>query len=423
MGVLILVDFGAAKQATQTMLAKTGTMIGSPEFVAPEQTRGKPAFASDIYSLGVTCIHLLTNVPPFDLFDIGEDNWVWRDYLVNNPVDDLLGKVLDGSIVNALARRYRSATETLAALSNKNKPLATTKAISQPQINKSPRQLKTKANIESFSFKTAQLRIVKGFLGRTKEIIVDESAGQAKRFIEDLGNGIKLEMVAIPGGAFLMGAPVTEKNSHDNERPQHLVKVPSFYMGRYLVTQNQYTALIGKNPSRLKGGVLPVENVSWEDTQFFCQKLQQQSERKYSLPSEAQWEYACRAGTKTPFYYGETISTNLVSYNGNYTYGNGIKGKYLEKTSTVGSFGLANSFGLYSMHGNVYEWCEDTWHDNYQRAPDDGSAWVDKDEQRLLRGGSCYDDPDSCRSAYRNWWSADSRNSGIGFRVVCAQDL
>jgi formylglycine-generating enzyme required for sulfatase activity len=424
-GVLILVDFGAAKQATQTMLAKTGTMIGSPEFAAPEQIRGKPAFASDIYSLGVTCIHLLTNVPPFDLFDIGEDNWVWRDYLVNNPVDDLLGKVLDGSIVNALARRYRSATETLAALSTKNKPLVTTTAISQPQINKSPHQFKTKLNMESFSFKTAQLRIVEGFLGRTKEVIVDESTGQAKRFIEDLGNGIKLEMVAIPGGEFLMGAPVIEKNRNDSERPQHLVKVPSFYMGRYLVTQSQYEALIGKSPSHFKGGDLPVETVSWEDTQSFCQRLQRQSERKYSLPSEAQWEYACRAGTKTPFYYGKTISTNVANYNGNYTYENGIKGNYLEKTSAVGSFGLANSFGLYDMHGNVWEWCQDTWHNDYQGAPTDGSAWISghDNDDRLLRGGSWYCNPNYCRSADRYRWSAANRNNNLGFRVVCAQDL
>jgi serine/threonine protein kinase len=119
---LILVDFGAAKQATQTMLAKTGTTIGSPEFAAPEQTRGKPAFASDIYSLGVSCIHLLTAISPFDLFDTSQDDWVWRDYLVNNPVDQLLGKVLDQSIVNAVGRRYQSAAEMLAALNNQVKP-------------------------------------------------------------------------------------------------------------------------------------------------------------------------------------------------------------------------------------------------------------------------------------------------------------
>jgi formylglycine-generating enzyme required for sulfatase activity len=415
-GVLILVDFGAAKQATQTMLAKTGTMIGSPEFAAPEQTRGKPAFASDIYSLGVTCIHLLTNVPPFDLFDIGEDNWVWRDYLVNNPVDDLLGKVLDGSIVNALARRYRSATEAFAALGTQNKPSIATKSTSQPQSNKLP----TEPNLESFSFNRAQIRIVEGFSGKAKEIIIDKFTSQAKRFIEDLGNGVKVEMIAIPGGEFLMGSPVTEKDSRNNERPQHRVKVPSFYMGRYPVTQSQYEILAGKNPSSFKGGNLPVENVSWDDAQYFCQRLTAKSSRKYSLPSESQWEYACRAGTITPFHYGETISTDLANYNGNYTYENGIKGRYLEKTSAVGSSGLANSFGLSDMHGNIWEWCEDIWHDSYKGAPNDGSAWVSGDDQRLLRGGSWDYMPNLCRSAYRFRWSANYSNSFlIGFRLIC----
>jgi formylglycine-generating enzyme required for sulfatase activity len=395
-GVLILVDFGAAKLATQTMLAKTGTMIGSPEFAAPEQTRGKPTFASDIYSLGVTCIHLLTNVPPFDLFDIGEDNWVWRDYLVSNPVDELLGEVLDRSIVNALARRYHSATETLAALSTTNQPVATTITISQPQINKLP----TETNLKSFSVNTSELKIIK----------------------EGLGNGVNLEMVAIPGGDFLMGAPLTEENSRDNERPQHRVKIPSFYMGRYVVTQDQYTALMGKNPSFFKGGDLPVENVGWEDAQAFCQKLQQRSKRKYSLPSESQWEYACRAGTKAPFYCGETISTDIANYNGNYIYKNGIKGKYLEKTSAVGSFGFANSFGLYDMHGNVWEWCEDNWHHSYEHAPNDGSAWVSDNDHRLLRGGAWVSTPGDCRSASRIM-SAGYWNKDIGFRVVCTQDF
>jgi formylglycine-generating enzyme required for sulfatase activity len=138
--------------------------------------------------------------------------------------------------VNALARRYRSASETLAALITTNKPVVTTIAAPQPQINKFP----TESNLEPFSFNTGQLRIVKGVFDGTKEIIVDKSIGQAKRFIEDLVNGSNLEMVAVPSGEFLMGAPLTEENSRDNERPQHRVKVPSFYMGRYLVTQDQY---------------------------------------------------------------------------------------------------------------------------------------------------------------------------------------
>jgi formylglycine-generating enzyme required for sulfatase activity len=439
-GVLILVDFGAAKLATQTMLAKTGTMIGSPEFAAPEQTRGKPAFASDIYSLGVTCIHLLTNVPPFDLFDIGEDNWVWRDYLVNNPVDDLLGEVLDGSIVNALARRYRSASDVLIALSHKIKSTA---APLQPNYFLTPivsNDPQRKSVIhDTFTFETAQLKkfsrqvvavkTVKklGWLGLTSEEVeesynttidewrIQKNSGQAKRFIEDIGNGVKLEMVAIPGGEFLMGAPVMEEETSPDEKPQHQVNVSSFHIGRYSVTQDQYTALMGVNPSYFKGKDLPVESVRWRDAQTFCRNLSRKTGHTYRLPSEAEWEYACRAGTTTPFAFGETITSDVANYNSsNYTSG---------KTSAVGSFRLANNFGLYDMHGNVQEWCEDTWHNNYQNAPNDGSAWVGENDRRLLRGGAWDYYPRSCRAANRGRWLESSRSHSIGFRVVCTQDL
>jgi formylglycine-generating enzyme required for sulfatase activity/DNA-directed RNA polymerase subunit RPC12/RpoP len=443
-GALILVDFGAAKQATLTMLAKTGTMIGSPEFAAPEQTKGKPMFASDIYSLGVTCIHLLTNVRPFDLFDISEDNWVWRDYLVSNPVDKLLGEVLDGSIVNALTRRYRSASEMLAALSYRAKSVA---ASVQPSYVPTPilPTVAPKATItlETFQFETAQLKKVSrqvvevrtvkklswsGYKevkeNHTKTIEewqIQKRAGQAQRFVEELGSGVKLDMVEIPSGEFTMGAPATERDSSNDERPQHLVKVPSFYMGRYSVTQAQYEAVMGKNPSRFKGKDLPVETVSWKDAQDYCRRLTEETKRKYSLPSEAQWEYACRAGTTTPFCFGETISTDIANYHGNYVYGSGVKGKYLRKTTPVGSFGIANSFGLYDMHGNVWEWCEDTWHDNYYGAPSDSSAWIDRDSNKhILRGGSRINNPSVCRSALRFRHDSGYQILNLGFRVVYA---
>jgi formylglycine-generating enzyme required for sulfatase activity len=411
-GVLILVDFGAAKQATQTMLAKTGTMIGSPEFAAPEQTRGKPTFVSDIYSLGVTCIHLLTNVPPFDLFDISEDRWVWRDYLVDNPVDDLLGEVLDGSIVNALSRRYRSATEVLLILN-------TQKAISVITDNViSPQAQISNLKLETFSFNVAKLQIKENFLGRIQGITITKSLGQSDRFIEDLGSGVGLEMVAIPGGNFLMGAPVTEEDSSDKERPQHQVKVSNFYMGRYPVTQSQYEALMGKNPSHFIGEEFPVEKVSWHDAQVYCQKLMKLSKKKYVLPSEAQWEYACRAGTNTPFYFGKAINTDVANYYGDYTYELGVTDKYLETTTSVEFFDVHNDFGLANMHGNVCEWCEDTWHDNYDGAPTDGSSWVDSSDLHVLRGGSWDLHSGFCRSAYRSKFYGNLHDFGIGFRVV-----
>jgi formylglycine-generating enzyme required for sulfatase activity len=247
--------------------------------------------------------------------------------------------------------------------------------------------------------------------------------GRAKTFTEDLGNGVKLEMVEIPKGEFMMGSPSSEQDRSADEGPQHRVQVPGFYMGKYEVTQAQYQALMGKNPSHFTGdGKLPVEQVSWLDAMDFCQKLSQKTGRTYRLPSEAEWEYACRAGTTTPFAFGETISAAIVNYDGNYPYGNAAKGEYREKTTSVGSF-PANAFGLHDMHGNLWEWCLDEWMDNYNNAPVDGSPRGDiksraNDKQRLLRGGSWNYYADDCRSADRLHSAASNRLNYVGFRLL-----
>ncbi len=261
--------------------------------------------------------------------------------------------------------------------------------------------------------------------------ILSTKAEQANHsdFTEDLGNGVTLEMVAIPGGRFLMGSPESEPERDDNESPQHIVTLQPFFMGKFPVTQAQWQAVaslpkvkidLNADPSHFKGANRPVEKVSWYDAVEFCERLSRKTGRQYRLPSEAEWEYACRAGTTTPFHFGETISTELANYNGNYTYASGSKGIYREQTAEVGSF-PANAFGLYDMHGNVWEWCEDTWHENYNGAPTDGSAWINQnDNGRLLRGGSWDNNPRYCRSAYRHYIDADYRLYYIGFRVVCA---
>ncbi|NEP81952.1 MAG: SUMF1/EgtB/PvdO family nonheme iron enzyme, partial [Okeania sp. SIO3B3] len=204
--------------------------------------------------------------------------------------------------------------------------------------------------------------------------IINRTQESARQKMEDFGNGIKLEMVYIPGGSFLMGSPENEAERESSESPQHQVTLQPFYMSKYPITQNQYQAIMGNNPSNFKGGSRPVEQVSWHNAVEFCQKLSEKTGKIYTLPSESQWEYACRAGTTTPFYFGETITSELVNYNGNYPYGNAPKGKYRQETTDVGSF-PPNAFGLYDMHGNVWEWCLDVWHDNYNGAPTDGSDW------------------------------------------------
>ncbi|MEM9807160.1 MAG: formylglycine-generating enzyme family protein, partial [Cyanobacteria bacterium P01_D01_bin.56] len=249
-------------------------------------------------------------------------------------------------------------------------------------------------------------------------------------FIEDLGNDATLDMVYIPAGDFLMGSSENEVDRYDSEGPRHQVQVSALYMGKYPVTQAQWKAVaklkkvgieLKSAPSRFKGNDLPVEQVSWFEVVEFCQRLSQHTGQNYRLPSEAEWEYACRAGTTTPFYFGDTISTDQVNYDGNYIYGNGKKGQFRRKTTPVGSFS-ANNFGLYDMHGNVWEWCQDHWHGNYDGSPQDGSPWIQGGDsnRRVLRGGSWHLNPRFCRSACRFDITPGDRYFNLGFRVVCS---
>ncbi|MEH2049844.1 SUMF1/EgtB/PvdO family nonheme iron enzyme [Nostoc sp.] len=267
------------------------------------------------------------------------------------------------------------------------------------------------SSLKSFQFETVTVD--------AQGNIANRSNNEAKYFVENLGNGVTLEMVQIPGGTFMIGSQEGEANREKDESPQYEVKVPGFFMGKYEITQAQYQAIMGNNPSKFKGEKRPVEQVSWDDAVEFCKKLSQKIEKTYRLPSEAEWEYACRAGTKTPFYFGETITTDLVNYNGNHPYGSAPIGEYRQQTIDVGKF-LPNAFGLYDMHGNVYEWCQDVYNDNYQDAPNNGNAWLIGNDNNimLLRGGSWFQDARLCRSANRGKSARTDRKDDGGFRVV-----
>ncbi|MEM9007805.1 MAG: formylglycine-generating enzyme family protein [Cyanobacteria bacterium P01_F01_bin.86] len=246
----------------------------------------------------------------------------------------------------------------------------------------------------------------------------------------DLGNGVFLEMVSIPGGRFWMGSPASEEGRAENEGPVHSVTVLAFAMGKYPVTQAQWSEVaalpqvkvaLNPFPSYFQGAQRPVERVNWYEAMEFCERLSRLTRHIYHLPSEAEWEYACRARTNTPFHFGATITPDQANYDGNYTYGPGVKGIYREHTTEVGSF-LGNAFGLHDMHGNVREWCQDVWHDSYQGAPTNGSVWVEGGHQdlRVVRGGSWFVYPRFCRSAYRYSNTPGNRHDYIGFRVVCS---
>jgi eukaryotic-like serine/threonine-protein kinase len=265
----------------------------------------------------------------------------------------------------------------------------------------------------------------------SKGKLLDEPEGNNKYLEEDLGNGVKLRMIMIPGGTFSMGSTDQELLRSDDEGPVRTVKVPDFFMGQFVVTQEQWKVVsqsrqirkfLKPSPSQFDGNAnYPVEKVNWFEALEFCDRLAQLTKRPYRLPSEAEWEYACRARTQTPFHTGPTITTKYANYLGtddnrgqsgiiSGNYGDGPKGGFVGQTVEVDKF-PPNAFGLYQMHGNVWEWCLDTQHSNYKKAPADGSVWqdanVDENSDRSLRGGSWYYSPRYCRSASR-FFSASS---------------
>jgi formylglycine-generating enzyme required for sulfatase activity len=237
------------------------------------------------------------------------------------------------------------------------------------------------------------------------------------------------EMVVIPAGSFLMGSREGEPERSDDEGPQHRVTLlRPFAIGRYAVTFEEYDAFCSATGRDKPGDQgwgrarQPVINVSWDDAVAYCQWLSGQTGKPYRLPSEAEWEYAARAGTKTPFHFGATLSTAQANYNGNRPYRSGAKGEYRQCTVAVGTL-PANAWGLYEVHGNVWEWVQDCWHDSYEGATVDGSAWQVNcvEARRVLRGGSWSNDGWFVRVSFRYGDDAGTRDFNLGLRL--AQDL
>jgi formylglycine-generating enzyme required for sulfatase activity len=342
------------------------------------------------------------------------------------------GQPLDGDL-DAL-------TQLQSALEQAGFPKLKTAGIEYATISFDETVTQNEGSLEKFEVETVTLD------ARGQEI--EKSPQESYRYVETLPQGLNLEMVAIPSGTFLMGSRKSEHQRFENESPQHEVTVPPFFMGRYVVTQAQWRVVAGlpqvkreleADPSNFKGNDCPVEQVSWLDAVEFCTRLSVATRREYRLPSEAEWEYACRAGTATPFHLGETITGKVANYDSSETYRNERKAKWRQRITSVGSFPL-NHFGLYDMHGNVWEWCLDSWHGNYEGAPIDGSVWLDVDEaidensdsdnlteenaeipsSKVIRGGSWNDYPWVCRSACRYDFHPNNRDYYIGFRVVCA---
>lgn len=313
--------------------------------------------------------------------------------------------------------------------------LTTAATVNQPASDTTP------ANLSEFVFDV----VTSDARGKVTETRKE----RARYFIEELNGGVPIEMVEIPGGMFLMGTAAgeikqisqeskrgVERELRDRlqerlqwEAPQHAVKLSSFYLSKYEITQAQWRAVASlpkvskelmSDPSYFKGGARPVEMVSWDDAVEFCERLSRATGRKYRLPTEAEWEYACRAGARSPFHFGEAILSAWVNYQGKYPYASAPRGVNRQETMPVGSLGLANAFGLYDMHGNVWEWCLDSWHDNYFAAPDNGRSWEASGVNyiKVIRGGGWDSVASECRVSARNRISSSFRLSGIGFRVA-----
>lgn len=242
--------------------------------------------------------------------------------------------------------------------------------------------------------------------------------GPEKEFVNSIG----MKFVYIQPGTFMMGSPSSEPKRNKDENQHRVTLTKGFYMGATEVTQGQWREIMGNNPSNFKGDNLPVEHVSWNYCQEFIRKLnRQEGTDKYRLPTEAEWEYACRAGTTTPFSTGSCISTDQANYNGNYPMQGCSKGIYRKKSIDVASFS-PNAWGLYDMHGNVQEWCEDWYNKNYTSGHVTDPEGPSSGSYRVLRGGSwCHLFEKSIRSAYRNsLYPDDGGGSYFGFRVVRA---
>jgi len=472
---IILIDFGAVREISALTVNSQGqssltVIVGSPGYMPSEQAAGQPKLSSDVCALGMLGIYALTGIRPHELpKDPTTGEVIWRNWA---NISKEMAMFLDKMVRYHFNERYQSAGEALLALELITRPQQQKQLALQPAttIQSIPTQLKSgfsrRQFIQIFGFMGAgfSLAIVgehllswwkfrekpvqkavnihptgstsiesrlKNFDFQVAQVnekgeVIKLVQRKAKYFTEELpglGKNLTLDMVQIPKGKFLMGS--SKDNEVDggkpDEIPQHNVEIPGFFMGKYLVTQAQYQAIMAYNPAKFKTNDAknrPVETVSFDQAREFCRKLSQKTGLNYSLPSEAQWEYACRAGTTTPFYTGENINTALANYNGEEVYGDGKKGLNRNETTRVGKFD-PNPFGLYDMSGNVYEWCLDSDHPNYIGAPQDGSSWITKSvESHIVRGGSWNNYPTFCRSANR-WTVLNSlTNSFIGFRVV-----
>ena len=479
-----LLDFGLGLQIRKSFSRTTGQLTsGTPAYKSPEQWDprrfGKPSFNSDQYSLVAMAYEMLSGNYPFAEYD---DMETFRVAVLNDAPERIDGieDYVNNALQKALAKKPEDRFESCAAFvkAMEKKP-EVEQLVQSPKMVEQPRQIvqptvppqQTVQSIvplrplgrqprpavpsqqtvqptvspkptpqivepgENPSDKTSKrwmwivavvalmglLALIAGVLAEYALTVKSYQQGE-DRVIEM--NGVKMTLKYVKAGTFTMGSPSSEKDRYDSESQHRVTLTKDYWLGETEVTQEQYKAVMGRNPSYFsKGGKYPVETVSWKDAMAFCKRLTK-AERangnlpdgyEYTLPTEAQWEYACRAGTTTPFSFGSTLNYR-ANYDGNYPYGNVGKDRYLECTAEVGSY-APNDWGLYDMHGNVEEWCRD-WYGDYPGGAVTDPQGPSSGSDRVIRGGSWLNRAVECRSASRSLNGPSYRNNHNGFRVA-----
>jgi len=475
-GTVKLMDFGIARDLASSDLTKTGMALGTPSYMAPEQlvSAKHVDWRADQYSLGVVLYEMLTGSLPMGVIrplqavrrDLPkryaravmralsaqpEDRWPsWVALLAELAVPQrtpmrpaavvgvgvavvaiaavglyLKGRepVVAGTDSAATGMRQGHVKET-AGTAEEEKPDAD-RAAERPAVPAPP-------EVKSAAVEPARIEESDSAPTRSKSALVAGTVPPLSLFRDRLQNGSRGPvMVVIPAGEFLMGSPASEAGRENAEGPQRRVTIRRFALAQLEVTFDEFDRFVDAPPGRKRPddggwgrGTRPVINVSWNDATAYAEWLSQQTREEYRLPTEAEWEYAARAGTTTPFSTGKCLSATQANFNDRIEYayaGCPASNQYLEKTQPVGVF-PANPFGLRDLHGNVWELVEDCYHENYSGAPVDGRAWLEQDKgdcgRRVLRGGSWVNYPRNLRSAYRNWNTDDVANVYVGFRLA-----
>ena len=428
-GHVKVTDFGIAKVAEGSVRTQTGTRMGTIHYMAPEQVRAKAVDArTDVYALGITLFEMLTGRLPFDDGSGEQGDFDVMDSIVRAPFPD--PRAVYPHIPESLAQTVRVATQKDAADRFQTCAEFVTGLEVRDGAAEGQALLRRPSPTRRSETSSRDLE-PEPELAEHSPIVVSPQARETT-----IVNTIGMKMVRIPAGSFMMGSAKYEADRRSVEEQHRVTLTQDFLLAATAVTQGQWESVMGSNPSHFKGRDRPVENVSWKDAVEFCNRLSEraglppayvvrkrrfrapvctwvQAATGYRLPTESEWEYACRAGTATPFHFGDTITTDQVNYDGNYPYGGTRKGQYRAETVSAGSL-PANAWGLHEMHGNVLEWCWD-WYGDYPGAATDpvGPGSV---ARRVLRGGSWSSNAQFCRSANRSDFAPGARCRNLGLR-------